>query len=131
MSISASMLVADRINFDSFNYTHSIGRVLNRLEIPSFPNAVVTDVYLKIRLPNPAFMETAQILVYAPDQMLEVESPIIEIKNYRPYKEFPGMDASMNVRFAAVEEGSYIYRLVIGQNLIVIDYPLYIHASEV
>ncbi|GFN31174.1 hypothetical protein [Paenibacillus xylaniclasticus] len=126
MSIKASLLVAEEITFDPENRCHSVRNVLNGIAVTMFPTAMITDILIKFMFSDMNYNNTGSIHVYAPDGILIVNSPILEIRNYRSQVAVPGMEARVQMRYAVTEEGTYFYKLMVDQSVIA-EYPLYVH----
>ncbi|WHX49612.1 hypothetical protein QNH46_02685 [Paenibacillus woosongensis] len=129
MEIKGCILVAEDIEFHPLRRSHSIKSVLNLVEVKLFPAAIVTDVLIKLILPKDFNSAEAVVEVHSPDKIVAFRSSFIDVKNFRPDGAVPGMEACLNSRFAAVEEGSYTYRLLIDEKVFY-EYPLYIYSSD-
>lgn len=125
MELKGSLIIAEKMDYNPILKRHSISNILNSIEVPVLPSALITDVLVKFILPNTDYFEEAYVEVRAPDQEIVFKSNIIEIQNYRPLDVTPGMDANFNARFAVLEEGNYIYKLHAKEKLL-FEYPLYV-----
>ncbi|WP_405154880.1 hypothetical protein [Paenibacillus sp. FSL K6-0108] len=121
--IKVSLLVANEILFNNAIKRHSINDVLNLVEVPYIPCAVKTHVLVKILFPKRDFQEEGYMDIVAPDGLMELNTPIMKIMNFRPHPANPGMDASLQINFAVVEEGTYKYRFYVRHQLVA-EYPL-------
>lgn len=124
-SVKASLLVASAGYYSHETGNHTMERVLNSVKVSYLPCAIKTFVLIKMLLPSSGYEEEGYLDVLAPDGVVDMNSSLIQIKNYRPQTMFPGMDASIEVNFPVVQEGNYIYKLYINGQVIA-EYPLYV-----
>jgi hypothetical protein len=129
MEIKANIIVGKEIKFDPYQGSHSINSVLNSLQVPLFPSAIITNVMIKMLLPTNDYLGSVHMDVVAPDQIIVTSCAEIDIKNYRSAASIPGMDACIQLRFAVTEEGNYFYRLM-AYDKVITEYPLFISLSE-
>ncbi|UHA75189.1 hypothetical protein [Paenibacillus sp. 481] len=127
--ITAQLILAEQIKFDSIGNCHSAKNILNKISVPLFPAAVIADVLAKIYLETHDYETEAEFTIISPDDRIIFIMTSLPVKSLRAKEAIPGFDMAFNVRFPVVEEGNYFCRLVIDGELLC-QYPFYVNSKE-
>ncbi|EON73764.1 hypothetical protein [Lysinibacillus sphaericus] len=127
MGINCQILVAENIEFDPIGKQHTIFNVLNRMSVPIFPTAAITNVYFKYLFNEELELNSYVCSVKVLDPLDEIvyEAMLPELKNFRIKEMVPGIDGMVQIRFTALISGNYKY-IIYANNEEICRYPLYI-----
>jgi len=117
------IIVAKNVVFHEVLKTHSIDKVVNYLETPIFPSAVISEVFVKIFFEDILAGSSTRFQVEDSIGNVLYFTELPQLKNMRDSNMFPGLDTSLIARYAVISEGIYWYKLYIEDDLVV-KYPI-------
>ncbi|MEY8741546.1 hypothetical protein AB9M62_18885 [Bacillales bacterium AN1005] len=130
MNINCQILVAENVEFNPITKKHSIFTILNRLEVPVFPSAIITQVYFKYNFESELDLDNiiCHIKVFDPANEPIYEAILPELINLRGPEMKPGIDGVIELRFPVYTEGNYEYSIYANDTKLC-SYPVYIERN--
>ncbi len=130
MNINCQILVAENVEFNPTIKKHSIYNILNKIEVPTFPSAIVTQVYFKYNFQTELNLESiiCHIKIFDPANEAIYEAILPELINLRGPEMIPGIDGVVELRFPVYMEGIYEYCIYANDKKIC-SYPVYLERN--
>ncbi|MEI2467278.1 hypothetical protein [Niallia taxi] len=130
MDINCQILVAEHVEFDPTIKKHSIYNIHNKIEVPTFPSAIVTQVYFKYTFKEDLDSDNiiCHIKIFEPSKEIIYEAILPELINFRDSKMKPGIDGVVELRLPVYMEGNYEYAIYANEKKLC-SYPVYIEKN--
>ncbi|PFJ16990.1 hypothetical protein COD67_22420 [Bacillus cereus] len=130
-SISCQIIIAENIKFDSKEKKHTAYNILNKINVPTLPSAVITSVLFKFHFSEKEKLEEIknEIRVYNSNRESVFSGQLPRLKNFRDERMTPGIDGVIEIRFPVMESGKYEY-VVYSNNHKIFSYPLFIDVIQ-
>jgi len=130
MNINCQILVAENVEFNPTIKKHSIYNILNKIEVPIFPSAIVTHVYFKYYFQSGLDFDNVicHIKIIDPSNETIYEAILPELINLRHPEMTPGIDGVVELRFPVYMEGNYEYAIYANDKKIS-SYPVYLERN--
>lgn len=127
--MEAQILLCDHIDMNMEHKYHTLGKVLNAIEVETLPAIYKAAVFVKL-FNIPIDDEIAgRIIVYDSEMEYSCYTGMISLRNYRGEDQVPGVDFNQDIRMVISVPGIYSVEFYVNDSKVA-SYPLTVRVNQ-